>query len=76
MMTLNQLATGQSASIATVPEALMGLKHRCMTLGITAGSTVEVLRRAPGKGPLQIKVLNTLYAIRPNDAMHIQVTPL
>ncbi len=76
MITLNQIAAGCSANVSFLPDMHANLKHRCQTLGIVPGSLVKVLRRAPGKGPLQIKVLNTLYSIRPKDAESIQVTPL
>ncbi|MCK5881287.1 MAG: ferrous iron transport protein A [Sinobacterium sp.] len=75
-MTLNQLSAGQYANVIAVPTSKASLSHRCQTLGISEGSAIQMLRRAPGKGPLQVKVLNTLYSIRPDDAVHIQVSPL
>lgn len=75
-MTLNQLVAGQSASVIGISVDQHALANRCQSLGITPGCAIEVLRRAPAKGPLQIKVLNTLYSIRSADAEHIGVKPL
>lgn len=74
-MTLNQLLAGQTAKVVDISLDQQALAFRCQSLGITPGCSVEVLRRAPAKGPLQIKVLNTLYSIRSADAAHIRVSP-
>ncbi len=75
-MTLNQLLDGQCASVVDIPMDQNALMHRCQSLGITPGCSIEVLRRAPAKGPLQIKVMNTLFSIRNGDAEHIRVVLL
>ncbi len=73
-MTLNQLLDGQSALVIDIAMDQESLAFRCQSLGITSGCTIEVLRRAPAKGPLQVKVLNTLYSIRSSDAAYIRVS--
>ncbi len=73
-MTLNQLKPGQSASIVQLNLTHTHFSQHCNDLGIAIGNEVELMRRAPGRGPLQIKVLGTLYAIRPADAENIQVS--
>ncbi len=75
-MTLNQLLDGQSANVVDIAVDQKSLAFRCQSLGITPGCAIEVLRRAPAKGPLQVKVLNTLYSIRSSDAAHIRVSPV
>lgn len=75
-MTLNQLNHGQHATIRHFDRAQLEFSQYCSDLGITAGANVQLMRRAPGQGPLQIKVLGTLYAIRPDDAETIEVSAI
>lgn len=77
MMTLNQLSVGQMATIEFVENSLQegnkALLRLCDALGLIPGSPVKVLRRSRGQGPMQIKSMGTLYAIRPDEAQHIRV---
>jgi len=73
-MNLNQLHHGQCATIRSFNGGLLSFTQYCADLGISAGAKIQLMRRAPGQGPLQIKVLGTLYAIRPDDAKNIKVT--
>ncbi len=72
MMTLNQLNIGQLATIHDVHSG-NALVRLCDALGLIPGAPVTVLRRARGKGPMQIKSMGTLYAIRSDDAEYINV---
>jgi Fe2+ transport system protein FeoA len=69
MMTLNQLCIGQLATIQLVDSDSV-LLRLCDVLGLTP---VTVLRRSRGKGPMQIKSMGTLYAIRSDEAEQIYV---
>lgn len=71
-MTLNQLHIGQLATILNV-NSDNALVRLCDAMGLIPGAPVTVLRRARGKGPMQIKSMGTLYAIRSDDAELIQV---
>lgn len=71
---LSQLAIGQAATVESFINQLPSFQQLCQTLGIKPGSSVEILRKAPGKGPLQIKVLGTLYSMRESDAQGISVS--
>jgi Fe2+ transport system protein FeoA len=72
-MTLNQLLVGQIGQIEQLLEGNSALTRQCATLGLTPGATVKVLRRARGKGPMQIKCEGTLYAIRAEEAAQITI---
>lgn len=72
MMTLNQLTIGQMATINLV-ESNSTLIRLCEALGLIPGAPVKVLHRARGKGPMQIKSMGTLYAIRADEAEKIRV---
>ncbi|MEC8428286.1 MAG: FeoA family protein [Pseudomonadota bacterium] len=71
---LSQLAIGQAATVESFINQLPSFQQICQNLGIKPGSSVEILRKAPGKGPLQIKVLGTLYSMRESDAQGIRVS--
>ena len=72
MTTLNQLAIGQLATIQAV-DSDSALMRLCDALGLMPGAPVKVLRRSRGKGPMQIKSMGTLFAIRADEAEQIQV---
>ena len=51
-------------------------RRRMLSLGITPGSRVQVLRAMPLGGPLEIEVRGTRLAMRVADAGRISVEPL
>ena len=85
MMTLNQLSIGHMATIHVVEGANTieqggssantnsALFRLCDALGLLPGAPVKVLRRSRGNGPMQIKSMGTLYAIRSDEAEQIHV---
>ncbi|MBT4482845.1 MAG: iron transporter FeoA [Candidatus Latescibacteria bacterium] len=50
-----------------------GIKQRLMDMGIIEGVKVEMIRPAPLGDPIRIKVLNTLIAIRRNEARSLVI---
>lgn len=72
-MTLNQLPTGCFAIINSLIGDNSVLARQCSTLGLTPGAKIQVLRRSRGKGPMQVKCLGTLFAIRADEAAQIRV---
>ncbi|WNO10835.1 FeoA family protein [Teredinibacter sp. KSP-S5-2] len=72
-MTLDQLAIGQHAHITCTGGGQEDFTSFCQSLGIEPGASVRVLRKAPGGSPLQVKVTNTLFAVRNLDAQQIKV---
>jgi ferrous iron transport protein A len=71
---LSQLHIGQTGLVQSFINDLPSFQQLCLNLGIKPGSAIEILRKAPGKGPLQVKVLGTLYAMRKSDAEGIAVS--
>ncbi|MFC1528307.1 ferrous iron transport protein A [Candidatus Latescibacterota bacterium] len=49
------------------------IKQRLMDMGIIEGVKVEMIRPAPLGDPIQIKVLNTLIALRRNEARSLVI---
>jgi ferrous iron transport protein A len=71
-MTLDQLEPGGSALILDVA-AEPALRTRIEAMGLRVGRQVQVVRRARGGGPLQVRVGMTDLIIRPMQARLIQV---
>ena len=71
-MTLNQLKISQLATIDLI-DGHVALQRLCDVLGLTPGAPITVLRRSGKSGPIQVKSLGTLFAIRAADADQIQV---
>ena len=65
--TISDLApgmTGVVTAIKTPPE----IKRRLMDMGVIVGAAVEMVRFAPLGDPVEIKVHNTLIALRKSEA--------
>ena len=67
MKTVNDLAPGDLGVIFDI-NAPLKIKRRLMDMGIIKGVEVEMIRTAPLGDPLEIKVHNTLVALRKNEA--------
>lgn len=71
---LKQLSNGQMATIAHIDtESDTGLERQCLAMGLVPGSSIKVLTRPSGKGPMQVKCQGSYYAIRALEAEHIFV---
>lgn len=72
-ITLDCLNPHQTGTIATI-DAGAELTGRMCALGLRLGRMVEVVRIAPMRGPLQIRVGHTELMIRRTDAAKINIT--
>ena len=70
--TLDQLEPHQGG-IVTLVKAGPELIRRMSALGIRPGRRVEVIRRAPMGGPLQVRIGHTDLMIRREDAARISI---
>ena len=72
---LASLKAGQRARInGFVQED--AFSQRLMQLGILAGETVEVLRRAPAGDPMEIKILGYSLSLRKAEADLVLIDPV
>lgn len=75
MQLLSQIKPGSKVIV----EKLTGsgaLRRRMLDMGIVPGAELEVVRRAPLGGPLQLKLRGYYLAMRREECAQIQVTPL
>ncbi len=71
-MKLNQLEKKQKAIVKKI-NASPQLKHRLYSLGVIPGSNVEIINHSIGRKTIEIKVNNSLIALRDNEAKNIEV---
>jgi Fe2+ transport system protein FeoA len=74
--TLNTCRVGQRACVKTVSSSNRSLCSRLLSMGIVAGTIVEVLRIAPLGDPIKIKAMGYKLSLRKSEAASIEVTPL
>ncbi len=70
LITINDLPPGGCGVVKKI-NADDNIRQRLMDMGIIEGVKVEMIRPAPLGDPIQIKVFNTLLAIRRNEARSI-----
>lgn len=70
-MTLKDGKTGMTLKIKQIEDG--GLKERLMTMGLTPGTKVKVLRAAPLGDPIAIGVRSYNLALRRADAEKVTV---
>ncbi|WP_353663151.1 FeoA family protein [Hydrogenimonas sp. SS33] len=72
---LDQMRPNERAIIRHIGE-LGELKQRLLEMGVLCGEPVEVVRKAPFGGPIQIRVGQTDMALRRDEAARIEVESL
>lgn len=70
-MTLDKGVPGMVLKVDSIGDS--DLKERLMTMGLTSGIKVKVLRSAPLGDPMAIGLRSYNLAIRRKDAAHITV---
>ena len=72
MVTLRDVKPGFSARIHSLSDS--ALKNRLLSMGLTRGTTVEVVKSAPFGGPIAIRARDYMLCLRKQDAELIEVT--
>lgn len=73
MEKLSEVGTGKSA-IVTSNEAGELLKERLMSLGLTNGAVVEVLRKGPKNNLTVYRIRGAMIALRKEESSLIKVS--
>jgi len=71
-MSLIELKKHQKAIVNSL-QASSALKQRLFSLGIVRGATIEVVDCSLSKSTIEVKVGNTLVALRDSEAKQIEV---
>lgn len=68
---LDTLKRGTKARVSRVGGGATPLRQRLMEMGITVGSDIQVIRKAPFGGPIEISVRGYRLTLRRSEACHI-----
>lgn len=74
-MTLDLVQAGAAAELVDI-DPCNGLRTRLMEMGLTPGTHLSVVRRAPLGDPIEIKVRGYRLSIRKQEAALIRCRPL
>ncbi len=72
---LSKIPLGTRARVVKVA-ASAEIKHRLVEMGITPGTTIEVVRVAPMGDPIEVRVRGFALSLRKAEASSIMATPL
>lgn len=75
-MTLADMKTGQHGTITKILPGGGAIRQRLLDMGVTRGVTFLVERMAPLGDPVEIHIKGYHLAIRKNEAVHIEITPI
>ncbi len=71
--TLDKVAVGETCVVESLD--LSGvMRRRLQDLGMISGTTVVPTKKRPSNGPTAYRMRDSVYALRQEDACHINVT--
>lgn len=70
--TLDQLKVGERAKLVSI-NAHHALKKRLLEMGLTTGSSIEVIGKAPMGDPIEYKIRNYRLSLRKEEAKQVIV---
>ena len=74
-MTLDKLSIGGSCVIEQVGNQRGAVKRRLIDMGLTPGTTVELIKTAPFGDPMEVRLRGYELSLRKEDAAQIRVAP-
>ncbi len=75
-MTLNQLKAGDQAKITGFAKGERAYRQKLLSMGLTPGSEVHIIRFAPLGDPIQLNVRGFNLSLRKHEASAIKVEKL
>jgi len=72
MIKMNDLVQGDRVRLVDFGQTDLFYRRRLLSLGVTRGVEILVVRVAPLGCPVQIEVRGTSLALRKDDACHLQ----
>lgn len=68
MLSITALKKGDRVRLVSFGQAALAYRRKLISLGVTPGTTIELLRRAPLGCPVEILVRRTAIALRLHEA--------
>jgi len=75
-LTIDQLKPGQQAKIIGFKACDASYRRQLMALGLTPGTTIDIIRIAPMGDPIQIQVRQACLALRKQEAAILKLEQL
>lgn len=72
-MTLQDLSVGDRGQVAGYEEGGRAYRKKLLSMGLTPGAELEVVRVAPMGDPVEIRVRGTSVSLRKGEAEALQV---
>ena len=72
-MTLRDLTAGDRGQVAGYEEGGRAYRKKLLSMGLTPGTELEVVRVAPMGDPVEIRVRGTSVSLRKGEAEALQV---
>jgi len=73
---LAELATKQRARVVSLGGARNVFRKKLLSMGLTPGIEVNILRKAPLGGPIELSLRGFSLSLRQNEAQNIMVQPI
>ena len=75
-MQLKDMAIGNKGRVKSMNTSTPEYRRRLLMLGVTPGSTLEVIRVAPLGDPIELRIRGCLITVRKDEAEILDIEPI
>lgn len=75
-MQLKDIAIGSKGRVKSMNTSTPEYRRRLLMLGVTPGSTLEVIRVAPLGDPIELRIRGCLITVRKDEAEILDIEPI
>lgn len=75
-MQLKDMAIGSKGRVKSMNTSTSEYRKRLLMLGVTPGSTLEVIRVAPLGDPIELRIRGCLITVRKDEAEILDIEPI
>ena len=75
-MQLKDMALGSTGRVKSMNTSTPEYRRRLLMLGVTPGSTLEVIRVAPLGDPIELRIRGCLITVRKDEAEILDIEPI
>lgn len=75
-MQLKDMAIGSKGRVKSMNTSTPEYRRRLLMLGVTPGSTLEVIRVAPLGDPVELRIRGCLITVRKDEAEILDIEPI
>lgn len=76
MTTISELKIGDRAKVAGYTEMGKGYRRKLLSMGLTTGAQIDIVRVAPMGDPVEIRVRGSNLSLRKEEAAALNVEKL